>query len=72
MVDLALPGGKTIRTISSPVFTSRADKRAPGPAPDIGAHTREVLREVGYSDQAVDAMLASGAIATCGTGGIEG
>ena len=29
--------------------------------PRSGAHTREVLREVGYSDEAIDALLASGA-----------
>jgi crotonobetainyl-CoA:carnitine CoA-transferase CaiB-like acyl-CoA transferase len=68
-VDLALPGGGTIQTISSPVFASGAEKRAPTPAPEIGAHTREVMRELGYSDDAIDAMAKSGTIATCETGG---
>lgn len=31
-------------------------------APMLGAHTREVLREVGYDDAAIDAMAANGAI----------
>jgi len=68
LVDLALPGGETIQTISSPVFASGAQKRAPTPAPEIGAHTREVMRELGYSDDAIDAMARSGTIATCGKG----
>ena len=69
LVDLALPGGGTIQTISSPVFASGAQKRAPTPAPEIGAHTREVMRELGYGDDAIDAMAKSGTIATCGKGG---
>jgi crotonobetainyl-CoA:carnitine CoA-transferase CaiB-like acyl-CoA transferase len=36
--------------------------RSGPPAP--GAHTREVLAEIGYDDAAIDALLASGAAAT--------
>jgi crotonobetainyl-CoA:carnitine CoA-transferase CaiB-like acyl-CoA transferase len=64
LVDLALPGGETIHTINSPVFVSGSEKRAPAPAPEIGAHTREIMRELGYDDEAIDAMAKSGAIAT--------
>jgi len=31
------------------------------PAPQLGRHTREVLRELGHDDAAIEAMLASGA-----------
>ena len=62
-VDFALPGG-TIQTINSPVFVSGAEKRAPAPAPEIGAHTREVMRELGYTDDAIDAMVENGVVAT--------
>ena len=62
-VDLDLPDG-TIQTINSPIFVSGEKKRAPAPAPEIGAHTREVMRELGYSDDAIDAMAGSGIIAT--------
>jgi crotonobetainyl-CoA:carnitine CoA-transferase CaiB-like acyl-CoA transferase len=61
-VDLTLAGGETIRTINSPVFVSGSEKRAPTPAPEIGAHTREVMRELGYGDDAIDAMVKSGII----------
>jgi crotonobetainyl-CoA:carnitine CoA-transferase CaiB-like acyl-CoA transferase len=29
----------------------------------LGAHTRDALREVGYTDAEVDAMVASGTVA---------
>ena len=30
-------------------------------APRLGEHTREVLREAGFTDQAIEDMLSSGA-----------
>jgi crotonobetainyl-CoA:carnitine CoA-transferase CaiB-like acyl-CoA transferase len=32
------------------------------PAPSLGQHTREVLREIGFSDERIDALVASGAV----------
>jgi crotonobetainyl-CoA:carnitine CoA-transferase CaiB-like acyl-CoA transferase len=32
--------------------------------PAAGAHTREVLREIGYDDGEIDALIASGAAGT--------
>ena len=32
------------------------------PAPALGQHTREVLREAGYPDERIDALVASGAV----------
>ena len=32
------------------------------PAPVLGQHTREVLREVGFSDERIDALVESGAV----------
>ena len=31
-------------------------------APDLGAHSRAVLREYGYNDRDIDGMAASGAV----------
>ncbi len=65
-VDLDYPDAGTIQTINSPVFMTGVEKRPPAAAPDIGAHTREVLRELGYGDDAIDAMIRRGIAATSG------
>jgi formyl-CoA transferase len=63
-VDLDYPGHGTIETINSPMFVSGTEKRKPTAAPEVGAHTREVLREIGYTDDAIDAMVRRGIAAT--------
>jgi formyl-CoA transferase len=40
-----------------------ADKVQPAPAPELGQHTAEVLREVGYDQREIAEMLASGVAA---------
>ena len=54
-----------VETINSPVFVAGSEKRKPALAPEIGAHTREVLRELGYSPDAIETLIRSGA-ATAG------
>jgi formyl-CoA transferase len=49
-----------LRTISSPVFVAGSEKRPFAMAPDVGAHTREVLRELGYTDAAIESMIKAG------------
>ena len=49
-------------TISSPFQVEGASKTAPRPAPSIGQHTDEVLREYGYSDADIAAMRTARAI----------
>jgi formyl-CoA transferase len=63
-VELESPGRKAIETINSPVFIGAARKRAPALAPEVGQHTREVLRELGYDDRAIDALIARGVAAS--------
>ncbi len=64
-VEFDYPGHGTIETIASPIFVAGADKRKPEPAPEVGAHTREVLRSLGYTDSAIDDMVKRGVAASC-------
>ena len=52
-----------VRQIGSPLRLSRTPPRRGAAAPTLGAHTREVLREAGYSSQEVDALVAARAAA---------
>jgi crotonobetainyl-CoA:carnitine CoA-transferase CaiB-like acyl-CoA transferase len=54
-------GGK-LETVNSPVFVDGVAKPAPRIAPELGAHTREVLRDLGYADREIDSMIKSGAV----------
>ncbi|HVN27101.1 MAG TPA: CoA transferase [Candidatus Binataceae bacterium] len=60
VIDLELPSGK-LETVNSPIFIEGSPKRKPAPAPAIGANTREVLVDLGYSEGAIEAMIKSGA-----------
>ena len=50
-----------IETINTPAFVAGSEKRKPAVAPEIGAHTREVLRELGYAPDAIETLIRSGA-----------
>ncbi|MCE2460760.1 MAG: CoA transferase [Pseudomonadales bacterium] len=47
-------------TVNSPFGMSGAEKRTPQLAPGVGEHTTEVLRDIGFSDAEVAAMLRDG------------
>lgn len=49
-------------TVGSPVFVQGEDKRPPEAAPGIGSHSREILREIGYADSEIEALIASGVV----------
>ena len=55
-IKIDYPGIGVFDTVNSPVFVSGVTKRTPTAAPEIGQHTREVLRELGYSESAIDAL----------------
>jgi len=64
VVEINHPTRRSIETINSPVFMEGVEKRKPTVAPEVGAHTREVLREIGYSKEAIEKLIRSGAAAS--------
>ncbi|HTR59962.1 MAG TPA: CoA transferase [Casimicrobiaceae bacterium] len=66
VVDLTHPEAGPTRALGCPVHFSATPPRIDRPAPLLGEHTREVLRESGYSDAEVDALAAEGVVATGG------
>ena len=63
-VDLDYPGHGKLTTINSPIFATGGEKRPPTAAPQLGAHTREVLRDLGYDEETIAALVQSGITAT--------
>ncbi len=53
--------GRT-RALGTPIKFSDTATRVACAAPVLGQHTREILREFGYSDRDIDALAASGAV----------
>jgi crotonobetainyl-CoA:carnitine CoA-transferase CaiB-like acyl-CoA transferase len=58
VVDLEHPDAGATRALGSPLHFSATPTRIDRPAPRLGEHTREVLRESGYTDAEVDAFAA--------------
>jgi len=61
LVEVTNPDGSTLRMPRMPVKMSRTDLQVYSPAERMGASTRKVLNEVGYSKAEIDEMLESGA-----------
>ena len=49
-------------TVDSPVYLEQEAKVRPRPAPDLGQHTHEILKELAYDEKAIEALRASGVI----------
>ncbi|MFM1992099.1 MAG: hypothetical protein RJA99_5056 [Pseudomonadota bacterium] len=61
VVDLPHPTAGSTRALGAPIKLSATPTEVRRHAPALGEHTREVLREHGWDDAAIDALLASGA-----------
>jgi crotonobetainyl-CoA:carnitine CoA-transferase CaiB-like acyl-CoA transferase len=66
VVDLVHPEAGPTRALGCPLHLSATPARVDRPAPPLGAHTRELLSESGYSDAEVDRLIAEGVVATAG------
>jgi crotonobetainyl-CoA:carnitine CoA-transferase CaiB-like acyl-CoA transferase len=62
LVPLAERNGKASHTVNSPITLAGIKKVAPGPAPDLGEHSLNVLAELSFSDMEIKAMLANAVI----------
>jgi crotonobetainyl-CoA:carnitine CoA-transferase CaiB-like acyl-CoA transferase len=66
VVELEHPVTGRYQVVNNPIRMSATPPVLSRPAPDAGQHTAEVLREAGYSDAEVDALVAAGAVSLAG------
>ncbi|MBV1907333.1 MAG: CoA transferase [Pseudomonadales bacterium] len=60
-VDVTRDNGQVYKSVATPVrFHDGEDARPRGDTPDFGQHSVDILKEYGYSDSEITAMLESG------------
>jgi crotonobetainyl-CoA:carnitine CoA-transferase CaiB-like acyl-CoA transferase len=69
VVDIDHPEAGPTKVIGCPIHLSATPARVDRPAPLLGEHTRELLREAGYADAEIDGFAADGVVATAGREG---
>ncbi len=62
VVELDHPQAGPTRALGCPIHFSATPTQISRPAPLLGQHTRELLKEFGYTDQQVDTFLGTNAI----------
>jgi crotonobetainyl-CoA:carnitine CoA-transferase CaiB-like acyl-CoA transferase len=63
VVELEQPGLGPVRLLGLPIKLSRTPGDPTRPAPALGEHTEEVLREAGFDADEVASLFESGAVA---------
>ena len=62
VVEMRHPHAGTVKVLNSPIRMSATPNRMRIPAPMLGEHNAEVLRELGYSDDRVAEIMSDGVI----------
>ena len=62
VIDLVHPEAGATKALGCPIHFSATPTQITRSAPLLGEHTREVLREYGYDDAAIDAFMSDGVI----------
>jgi crotonobetainyl-CoA:carnitine CoA-transferase CaiB-like acyl-CoA transferase len=66
VVDLVHPQAGATKAIGCPVQFSQTPTQVTRPAPQLGQHSRELLREYGYQDSQIDGFVAGGVVEEAG------
>jgi crotonobetainyl-CoA:carnitine CoA-transferase CaiB-like acyl-CoA transferase len=64
VVDLAHPRAGATKALGCPIHFSKTPTRIDRPSPLLGEHTRALLREYGYDDAAIDALVEREVVAS--------
>jgi crotonobetainyl-CoA:carnitine CoA-transferase CaiB-like acyl-CoA transferase len=70
VTELEQPGYGTLRVLGFPFGATRGPARIRRPAPRLGEHTAEVLRELGLSSGEIERMAECGAIGLAAPAGV--
>ncbi|WLI91387.1 CoA transferase [Massilia sp. R2A-15] len=62
VVEQMHPQAGPVKSLGCPIHFSKTPTRIDRPAPMLGEHTRELLREYGYSDAEIDRFVTDGVI----------
>ena len=62
VVDLEHPQAGATRALGCPLHFSKTRTRITRPAPMLGEHTRDVLRECGYTDVEIERLVRDGVV----------
>ena len=64
VVELTHPQAGPTHALGCPIHFSATPTQVDLPAPLLGEHTRDVLREFGYTDEEIDGFVVDGVVAT--------